>query len=94
MRDCVCEHVQVCVCEKVQVCVFSQLPLGRRGLQLHLSLLLGKTRIHGYLHTQSGVNVDVGACFIHVCVCVCVYAMWEVMKFNLSFMVIASGFFL
>lgn len=88
MRDCVCEHVQVCVCEKVQVCVFSQLPLGRRGLQLmHLSLLLGKTSIHGYLHTQSGVNVDVGACFIHVCACVvCV----EVMKFNLSF--IASGF--
>lgn len=49
----------------------SQLPLGRRGLKcMHLSLLLGKTSIHGYLHIQSGVNVDVGACFIHLYVCV------------------------
>lgn len=59
-----CEHVQVCVCECAGMCVLS----GRRGLQrMHSSLLLGKTSIHGYLHIQSGVNVDVGARFIHVC---------------------------
>lgn len=71
-RLCVWACAGMCVCENVQVCVFFQLPLSRRGLQrMHLSLLLGKTSIHGYLHIQSGVNVDVGACFIHVCVCVC-----------------------
>lgn len=63
------------MCEHVQVCVLFQLSLGRRGLQrMHFSLLLGKTGIHGYLHIQSGVNVDVGAWFLFtfVCLCVCV----------------------
>lgn len=62
----------VCVWESAGVCI-PQLPLSRRGLKcMHLSLLLGKTSIHGYLPNQSGVNVDVGACFIHLYMCVCV----------------------